>query len=67
MRGTLRCHHRGNEPFSSWAKIFARLCGAIVGRLAFAGQIIETTTSYRLARVRGQRSARPARQPADCQ
>jgi hypothetical protein len=44
-----------------------RLCGAIVGRLTFAGQIIETdTTSYRLAHAHGQRSAKQARQPADC-
>jgi DNA replication protein DnaC len=41
-----------NEPFSSWTKTFTdpRLCTAIVDRLTFAGQIIETgSTSYRLA------------------
>jgi DNA replication protein DnaC len=41
-----------NEPFSGWTKTFTdpRLCAAIVDRLTFAGQIIETgTTSYRLA------------------
>ena len=49
-----------NEPFSSWTKTFAdpRLCAAIVDRLTFAGQIIETgTASYRLAHAR---AARPA-------
>jgi hypothetical protein len=51
-----------NEPFSGWTKTFAdpRLCAAIVDRLTFAGQIIETgTTSYRLAH------ARAAAPPAD--
>jgi DNA replication protein DnaC len=49
-----------NEPFSGWTKTFTdpRLCAAIVDRLTFAGQIIETgTTSYRLAHARRQRSA----------
>ncbi|ETZ55263.1 istB-like ATP binding family protein [Mycobacterium avium MAV_120709_2344] len=49
-----------NEPFSSWTKTFTdpRLCAAIVDRLTFAGQIIETgTISYRLAHAR---NARPA-------
>ena len=44
-----------NEPFSAWTKTFTdpRLCAAIVDRLTFAGQIIETgTTSYRLAHAR---------------
>jgi len=44
-----------NEPFSGWTKTFTdpRLCAAIVDRLTFAGQIIETgTTSYRLAHAR---------------
>ncbi len=48
-----------NEPFSSWTKTFTdpRLCAAIVDRLTFAGQIIETgTTSYRLAHARKRRS-----------
>jgi DNA replication protein DnaC len=33
-----------NEPFSGWTKTFTdpRLCDAIVDRLTFAGQIIET-------------------------
>jgi hypothetical protein len=35
-----------------------RLCAAIVDRLTFNGQIIETgTTSYRLAHARASRSA----------
>jgi DNA replication protein DnaC len=49
-----------NEPFSGWTKTFTdpRLCAAIVDRLTFAGQIIETgTTSYRLAHARAQRAA----------
>ncbi|MHB1820789.1 MAG: ATP-binding protein [Streptosporangiaceae bacterium] len=49
-----------NEPFSAWTKTFTdpRLCAAIVDRLTFAGQIIETgTTSYRLAQSRKKRSA----------
>jgi DNA replication protein DnaC len=44
-----------NEPFSSWTKTFTdpRLCAAIVDRLTFAGQIIETgSISYRLAHAR---------------
>ncbi|QZY47228.1 MULTISPECIES: IS21-like element helper ATPase IstB [Mycolicibacterium] len=47
-----------NEPFSAWTKTFTdpRLCAAIVDRLTFAGQIIETgTTSYRLAHARTRR------------
>ncbi|RKS77586.1 DNA replication protein DnaC [Motilibacter peucedani] len=48
-----------NEPFSGWTKTFTdpRLCAAIVDRLTFNGQIIETgTTSYRLAHARAKRS-----------
>jgi DNA replication protein DnaC len=48
-----------NEPFSGWTKTFTdpRLCAAIVDRLTFDGQIIETgTTSYRLAQGRKKRS-----------
>jgi DNA replication protein DnaC len=47
-----------NEAFSGWTKTFTdpRLCAAIVDRLTFAGQIIETgTQSYRLAHARAQR------------
>ena len=49
-----------NEPFSAWTKTFIdpRLCAAIVDRLTFAGQIIETgTTSYRLAHARKRRAS----------
>ena len=49
-----------NEAFSGWTKTFTdpRLCAAIVDRLTFAGQIIETgTTSYRLAHARARRTA----------
>jgi IstB-like ATP binding protein len=45
---------------SGWTKTFTdpRLCAAIVDRLTFAGQIIETgTTSYRLAHARKRRAA----------
>ena len=59
-RRTLGHRIASNEPFSSWTKTFAdpRLCAAIVDRLTFAGQIIETgSTSYRLAHAR---NARPA-------
>ena len=41
-----------NVPFSSWTRTFTdpRLCAAIVDRLTFGGNIIETgTDSYRLA------------------
>ena len=50
-----------NEPFSGWTKTFTdpRLCAAIVDRLTFNGQIVETgTTSYRLAHARATRSKR---------
>ncbi len=60
-----------NEPFSAWTKTFTdpRLCAAIVDRLTFAGQIIETGThSYRLSHARnaqppratGAKSSRPS-------
>jgi DNA replication protein DnaC len=44
-----------NESFSGWTKTFTdpRLCAAIVDRLTFGGNIIETgTDSYRLAATR---------------
>ena len=50
-----------NESFSGWTKTFTdpRLCAAIVYRLTFAGQIIETgTTSNRLVHARSQRSVK---------
>jgi DNA replication protein DnaC len=43
-----------NESFGGWTKTFTdpRLCAAIVDRLTFGGNIIETgTDSYRLART----------------
>jgi len=46
-----------NESFSGWTKTFTdpRLCAAIVDRLTFGGNILETgTASYRLARTRAQ-------------
>ncbi|WP_426544802.1 IS21-like element helper ATPase IstB [Streptomyces sp. UG1] len=46
-----------NESFSGWTKTFTgpRLCAAIVDRLTFGGNIIETgTDSYRLAITRAQ-------------
>jgi DNA replication protein DnaC len=49
-----------NESFSGWTKTFTdpRLCAAIVDRLTFAGNILETgTDSYRLAHARAQRAA----------
>ena len=47
-----------NESFSGWTKTFTdpRLCAAIVDRLTFGGNIIETgTNSYRLAHTLSQR------------
>src|SRR5205807_9026018 len=49
-----------NESFSGWTKTFTdpRLCAAIVDRLTFAGNILQTgTDSYRLARTRTQLAA----------
>ncbi|MBG0831625.1 ATP-binding protein [Planomonospora sp. ID67723] len=46
-----------NESFSGWTKTFTepRLCAAIVDRLTYGGNIIETgTDSYRLAQTRAQ-------------
>lgn len=46
-----------NESFSGWTKTFTdpRLCAAIVDRLTFGGNIIETgTDSYRLATTRAR-------------
>jgi len=48
-----------NDSFSGWTKTFTdpRLCAAIVDRLTFGGNIIETgTSSYRLAHARAQRA-----------
>ncbi len=49
-----------NESFSGWTKTFTdpRLCAAIVDRLTFGGNIIETgTDSYRLAHARAAQQA----------
>jgi DNA replication protein DnaC len=49
-----------NDSFGSWTKTFTdpRLCAAIVDRLTFGGNIIETgTDSYRLAHARAARVA----------
>jgi DNA replication protein DnaC len=46
-----------NESFGGWTKTFTdpRLCAAIVDRLTFGGNIIETgTDSYRLAQTRAR-------------
>ncbi|MEV0169468.1 IS21-like element helper ATPase IstB [Nonomuraea fuscirosea] len=46
-----------NESFSGWTKTFTdpRLCAAIVDRLTFGGNIIETgTESYRLAQTKAR-------------
>ncbi|MFK0288821.1 ATP-binding protein, partial [Streptomyces sp. NPDC090499] len=48
-----------NESFGGWTKTFTdpRLCAAIVDRLTFGGNIIETgTDSYRLAHAKNQQS-----------
>lgn len=48
-----------NESFSSWTKTFTdpRLCAAIVDRLTFGGNIIETgSDSYRLAHTKAQQA-----------
>ncbi len=48
-----------NDSFSGWTKTFTdpRLCAAIVDRLTFGGNIIETgTSSYRLAHARSKRT-----------
>lgn len=49
-----------NESFSGWTKTFTepRLCAAIVDRLTYGGNIIETgTESYRLAQTCAQANA----------
>lgn len=49
-----------NDSFSGWTKTFTdpRLCAAIVDRLTFGGNIIETgSSSYRLAHARARRQA----------
>jgi DNA replication protein DnaC len=49
-----------NESFCSWTKTFTdpRLCAAIVDRLTFGGNIIETgSDSYRLAHTNARQQA----------
>lgn len=49
-----------NESFGGWTKTFTdpRLCAAIVDRLTFGGNIIETgTDSYRLAHTKNQQGS----------
>ena len=51
-----------NESFSGWTETFTdlRLCAAIVDRLTFSGNIIETgTDSYRLATTRARAEQQP--------
>lgn len=51
-----------NEAFSGWTNTFTdpRLCAAIVDRLTFGGNIIETgTNSYRLAQPRARTGKHP--------
>jgi DNA replication protein DnaC len=53
-----------NESFGGWTKTFTdpRPCAAIVDRLTFVGNIIETgTDSYRLARTRALTTTTRAR------
>ena len=53
-----------NEAFSGWTKTFSdpRLCAAIVDRLTFGGNIIETgTDSYRLAHTLSHQAAQTAK------
>ncbi len=53
-----------NDSFSGWTNTFTdpRLCAAIVDRLTFGGNIIETgSSSYRLAHARARRAAGGAR------
>ncbi|MGO8956854.1 MAG: ATP-binding protein [Streptosporangiaceae bacterium] len=49
-----------NELFSGWTKIFTdpRLCAAIVDRLTFAGQIIETGNHELPARAEQEETIR---------
>jgi DNA replication protein DnaC len=52
-----------NESFGGWTKTFTdpRLCAAIVDRLTFGGNIIETgTESYRLASTRARAAGQDA-------
>lgn len=51
-----------NESFGGWTKTFTdpRLCAAIVDRLTFGGNIIDTgTESYRLAHTKARAEQKP--------
>jgi hypothetical protein len=50
-----------NESFSGWTKTFTdpRVCAAIVDRLTFAGNIIETGTVFPPARPRPGPTSHP--------
>ncbi|MFB8281188.1 IS21-like element helper ATPase IstB [Nocardia colli] len=57
-----------NDSFGSWTKTFTdpRLCAAIVDRLTFGGNIIETgTDSYRLAHTKAALAAAAKTRAAD--
>ena len=57
-----------NESFSGWTKTFTdpRLCAAIVDRLTFGGNIVETgTDSYRLAHTKNNQATRPPHEIAE--
>ena len=59
-----------NDSFSGWTKTFtdARLCAAIVDRLTFGGNIIETgTDSYRLAHTKAALAAMTTNQAAQAE
>jgi hypothetical protein len=62
-RATVAVRADRAESFSSWTKTFTdpRLCAAVVDRLAFGGNIIETgSDSYRLAHTKARQQATAA-------
>lgn len=57
-----------NESFSGWTKTFTepRLCAAIVDRLTYGSNIIETGThSYRLAQTQAKAAVTAAQKAAE--
>ena len=59
-----------NDSFGSWTRTFTdpRLCAAIVDRLTFGGNIIETgTDSYRLAHTKAALAAITTNQAAQAE
>ena len=59
-----------NDSFGSWTRTFTvpRLCAAIVDRLTFGGNIIETgTDSYRLAHTKAALAAMTTNQAAQAE